>query len=202
MRQLSCRAKSPPGAGWSWKPDQKVDETVSRIRFATASALACVTLVALGPIAAAAQTVTKPKPVTKTKAKTVTKHFYSVPVYSRISDPSGDRLSANTQPTVSDRVSYADNDYTGNHTRHAKRATASDHTVCTLISSTSVLCDGAFAINGALILADDYVLSFPTRKNATTIKITGGTGVYKGARGTITATSQGKALDVTITLTT
>lgn len=163
------------------------------------SVLACATMVAVGPLAAGAKTVTKTKTVTK--KRTLTKHFFSVPVYTRTSDASGERLSANAVPTVGERISYADNDYTGNHVRHTKRATASDHTACTVISSTSVLCDGAFAINGALILADDYVLTFPPKKKATTIKITGGTGGYKGASGTITATGEGKDLDVTIKVT-
>lgn len=161
---------------------------VSRIRRAVASMAACTTIVATA-VAAAATT-----PVTTT----VTKHYFSVQVYSRISDSSGARLPTHFMPVAGDRISYADNDYVGTQKHHAKRATASDHTLCTITGSNSVLCDGALAIGGALILADDYLIDFPSTKKVTTIKITGGTGRYRGARGTVTATIAGKGLNVTI----
>lgn len=121
-------------------------------------------------------------------------HFFSKQVYSRISDASG--KPPNSAPAVGDRISFASNDYAGNHKHHAKQATASDHIVCTLTSTSTALCDGTIAIGGAMILGDDFVLDF--NSNVTTVKITGGTGVYQHAHGTIIAKSVGNNTDLTI----
>jgi hypothetical protein len=145
---------------------------MSRIRCAAASIAACATIVAVGASAAV--------------AKPVTLHFFSKQVYSRISDASGHALPPNSAPAVGDRISFASNDFAGNDKHHAKQATASDHVVCTLTSSSSALCDGTFAIGGSMILGDDFVLNF-TSNAPTTVKITGGTGIYRHAHGTIIA---------------
>lgn len=144
---------------------------MSRISYAAASIAACATLMAVGASAAA--------------AKTVTLHFFSKQVYSRISDASGTPLPSNAAPAAGDRLSFASNDYVGNHKHHAKKATASDHVVCTLTSSSTALCDGVIAIGGSMILGDDFVLNFAS--NQTTLKITGGTGAYQHVHGTIVA---------------
>ncbi len=155
---------------------------MGRIRYAAASIAACATIVAVGASAAA--------------AKTVTLHFFSKQVYSRTSDANGKPV---TSPVVGGRMSFASNDYAGNHKHHANRATASDHVVCTLTSNSSALCDGTIAIGGSMIIGDDFVLNF--NSNApTTVKITGGTGVYRRARGTIVAKSVGNNTDLTISV--
>ena len=164
---------------------------MSRMRRATASIAACAAFAAAGATAVAA-------------TKTDTLHFFSKRVYTRMSDGSGRKLPSNFVPAAGDRVSWASDDYSGDHNHHAKKATASDETVCTITSSSALLCDGIFAIGGSMIIADDYVLRRPSKKLTNiTIKITGGTGRYQGARGTITAVAVGDSLfatDVTITL--
>lgn len=134
-------------------------------------------------------------------AKKTTMHFFSRQVYSRLSDANGRRLPAGSLPATGDRVSYANDDYSGNHLHHASRAAASDRTNCTVVTPSSVLCDGTIAIGGAMILADDYVLTFPSSRPTTTVQITGGTGIYAGARGKIIARNAGRGLDVTIEVT-
>jgi hypothetical protein len=156
---------------------------MSRVKCAAASVAACATVMAVGVSAAA--------------AKTVTLHFFSKQVYTRISDATGHPLAPNSAPAVGDRLSFASNDYAGNHKHHAKRATASDHVVCTLTSTSSALCDGTIALGGSMILGDDFVLNF--NSNAPTIvKITGGTGRYRHAHGTVTVKSVGNNSDLTI----
>ncbi len=156
---------------------------MSRVKCAAASVAACATVMAVGVSAAA--------------AKTVTLHFFSKQVYTRISDANGHPLAPNSAPAVGDRLSFASNDYAGNHKHHAKRATASDHVVCTLTSTSSALCDGTIALGGSMILGDDFVLNF--NSNAPTIvKITGGTGRYRHAHGTVTVKSVGNNSDLTI----
>ena len=66
--------------------------------------------------------------------------------------------------------------------------TASDHVVCIVTSLSSGLCDGTFAVGGSLILGDDFVLHF-TSNSPTVVKITGGTGRYRHAHGTVTVKS-------------
>ena len=156
---------------------------MSRMRCAAASIAACATLGAVGASAAA--------------AKTVTLHYFSKQVYSRISDASGHPLAPNSAPAVGDRISNASDDYAGNHVHHAKQATASDHIVCTLISNSSALCDGMTAIGSAMILGDDFVISFASNA-PTTVKITGGTGIYRHAHGTIVAKTVANNTDLTI----
>jgi hypothetical protein len=155
---------------------------MSRIRWTVASIAACAAIAAVGATAVA--------------AKTVTIHFFSKRVYTRISDASGRRLSSNFVPAAGDHVSFASNDYSGDHNHHAKKATASNESVCTVISSSAVLCDGIFAIGGSMIIADDYMLHFQKKPKPVTIKITGGTGRYRGARGTISAVLVGNSFDV------
>ena len=117
-------------------------------------------------------------------------------MYSRISDASGKPLSASSAPAAGDRISFASNDYVGNHKHHAKRATASDHIVCTLTSASTGLCDGTIAVGGAMILGDDFPFDF--NSNVTTVKLTGGTGRYRHAHGTVIAKSVGNNSDLTI----
>jgi hypothetical protein len=159
---------------------------MSRIRCAAASVVACAAIMAVGASAAA--------------AKTVTLHFFSKQVYTRISDASGHPSPSNAAPAVGDRLSFASDDYAGNHRRHAKQATASDHIVCTLTSTSRALCDGTIAIGGSMILGDDFVLDFNS-SGATVVKITGGTGQYRHAHGTVVAQPVGNNSDLTITVT-
>ncbi len=156
---------------------------MSRVKCVAASIAACAAIAAVGASAAT--------------AKTVTLHFFSKQVYSRISDASGKPVSPKSAPAVGDRFSFASNDYVGNHKHHARRATASDHVICTLTSSSVGLCDGTIAIGGAMIIGDDFVLNFNSNK-ITKLKITGGTGRYRNARGTVIAKAAGNNDDLTI----
>lgn len=157
---------------------------MSRIRCVVAAIAALATVAATGASAAT--------------PKTVTMHFFSKLVYVRISDVNGRPLPANFRPVLGDRLSLAYDNYAGNHKHHAKRATASDHAVCILVSSSRAICDATLAIGGAMILVDDYVLGVPTNKGTLTLKISGGTGRYRGARGTVSTSTAGDDLDLTI----
>ena len=72
-------------------------------------------------------------------AKTVTLHYFSKGVYSRLSTATGQRLGNQAAPAPGDRLSFASNDYVGNHKKHAKKATASDHVSCVVMSVSSAL---------------------------------------------------------------
>ncbi|MBV9362920.1 MAG: hypothetical protein JO046_18675 [Solirubrobacterales bacterium] len=53
------------------------------------------------------------------------------------------------------------------------------------------------AIGSAMILGDDFVISFASNA-PTTVKITGGTGIYRHAHGTIVAKTVANNTDLTI----
>jgi hypothetical protein len=154
-------------------------------RFTRAGALlaACATILAVSASAAV--------------AKSATMHFFSKGVYTRISDATGTPLSPNSAPAVGDRLSFASNDYVGNHKHHAKHATASDQIVCTQVSASGALCDGQLAIGGSMILGDDFRLDLSSTA-ATIVKITGGTGRYRHAHGTVVSKPVGNNADLTI----
>jgi hypothetical protein len=167
------------GAGPGMR-SSKGGRTMSRFKCAVASIAACATIVAVGASAAT--------------AKPVTLHFFSKQVYSRLSNASGQ--PSNSAPAVGDRLSLANNDFVGNHKQHAKRPTASDYVVCTVTSTGAGLCDSVIAIGGSMIVADDSVLDFGS--NITTFKITGGTGRYRHAHGSIIGKDVGSNTDLTI----
>jgi hypothetical protein len=145
---------------------------MSRIGCVAVSIAAGLTMMAVGASAAA--------------AKTVALHFFAKPVYSRISDAKGHPLSPNSGLVVGDRTNRAFDDYAGNHRNHAKLATASNDVACIVTGSSTLLCDETIAIGGSMIFGDDFTINFGS-KGATRTKITGGTGTYPQARGTIIA---------------
>jgi hypothetical protein len=132
-------------------------------------------------------------------AKTVALHFFSKQVYFRLSYANGKPLPPTAPQSDAERISIAGNDYAGDDKQHAKQATASDHFVCIPRNSTpGALCDATFAIGGSMILADDFVFSFCCPPPPQTFKITGGTGLYVHAHGTVIAKAVGKGTDFTI----
>jgi hypothetical protein len=167
-----------------------------RIRTGAAS-LAALAVLALAVSAAPAS------------AKTVTLHYFSKQVFSTSISPNGQPVSQNAPPAVGDRLEFASDDYVGNHKKHAKTPTASDHVVCSIATTTSTsataLCSGDFALGGSEVIAANFTLVL-SQNNAASgpIKINGGTGRYKHAHGTVTVKSVGNTNnnDETVTITT
>jgi hypothetical protein len=160
---------------------------LSRIRLMIASLATCGLVAGVGALPAS--------------ARTTTLRYFSKQVYFRISNRLGQRLPSNSKPAIGDRISFASIDYVGNHTHHAKKATASDHVDCTITSPSGGICDGQIAIGGSMILGEDFPFSLTS--NTQKVIITGGTGRYGGASGTVSATSVSKnGTDLTIRVTT
>jgi hypothetical protein len=150
-------------------------------------------------IALAAIVVTVGAPAAE--AKRVSLHFFSRLVHTRISDAHGKAVPRNARLAVGDRITRASDDYVGNDRHHAARPTASDYIECTVTSRRSVLCSGVLAIGGSMILNEDFMVGSGAR-GPLVVRITGGTGRYRRARGKVTATVAGKNLNLTITATT
>jgi len=133
-------------------------------------------------------------------AKTTVYHFFSKGVYFHFSDSQGHPLPQNHKPQPGDRISAGSNDFVGNHQHHARRATASDHISCTIIDEQgNGLCDGSIAIGGSMIFADDFVIPFGAEGPTTQrIPITGGTGQFRRATGTVNVQSAGENSDLQV----
>jgi hypothetical protein len=119
-----------------------------------------------------------------------------------LTDSSGHPITdPNAMPAAGDRIDLTDRDFVGNHKRHAKHYTATDHLVCTFTTATEALCNGQFAIGGSLLLAEDVNVNLDFSKPTIVVPITGGTGVFQHVKGTVTSTQlKSGASDVVISL--
>ena len=131
-----------------------------------------------------------------------TLRFFSKQTSERIIDQSGNPISGD--PAVGDIFIGTDDDYVGNHKKHAKKAVGSDHILCTLteldVANGKLIgvCDGQFALPGGMVLSDHQTVNLA---EDATFEITGGTGKYARVKsGTIVShsTSNGTDSDVTI----
>ncbi len=125
--------------------------------------------------------------------------FFSHITSQSLTGASGNPLSGR-DPAAGDRIVVTDVSYAGNHKRHAKRYTSTDHLACTFTGPTTGVCDGQFAIGPSMLLTENATIDF--RQPRLTFPIAGGTGRYRGARGTIVNTSLqgGNDSDVVISL--
>ena len=118
-------------------------------------------------------------------AKTTTLHVYeksSLVFYQ-----------ANGQPVTSsafvpgDYFKETDVDYVGNHENHAKTSTVSGQLACTFTtSSLEAVCVAELTVGRSKLLSDHVMVNFAA--TPIVIAINGGTGGFKGARGTSTRT--------------
>jgi hypothetical protein len=130
-------------------------------------------------------------------AKTITLHYFSKPVGARLTDSAGHPLNPNKPPAagyVGDRVGL---DYVGNHKHHAKHWTSSFHFRCVFRSSKRATCDGQIAIGGSMLLVKGHP-NF--HSNPARLTITGGTGVFQSAHGTLTMFNAGNTSNVDFTI--
>jgi hypothetical protein len=152
--------------------------------FARASLAAAGTLVAFALTAAPAGAAT-------------TLHFFQKSTLQEFVDPAGNPItSPNAPPAVGDQFIANDENYLGNHKHHAKHWTATDHLVCTITSVTGTggqaTCHGEIAIGGSMLLAENVPITL-NNSPTSVVKITGGTGKFSHARGTVTSTTIGKS---------
>jgi len=130
------------------------------------------------------------------RSSTVTIHFFAKSQQASLTDANGQPSSA---PAANDQYISTDLDYVGSHTRHAKNWTGSDHEFCVFPTASSATCFGQVAFGGSMIYADKFTL---TQSSNGIIAITGGTGQFAGATGTISMKQVGTTnnSDVTIVL--
>lgn len=115
-----------------------------------------------------------------------TLHLYAVDQYFAMFTADGQPLNTSAQPAAGDYLVGTDEDFLGNHLEHSKTSTGADNTVCTFTSPTEGICDQVIAMGGSLLLFDHVTVNFASASPVS--EITGGTGMFEGAHGTVTVT--------------
>jgi hypothetical protein len=143
--------------------------------------------------------------VASSASAATTLHFFSKQVSSTFRGPNGQPLNPNAVPTVGDSFDSTDLLYVGNHKHHAKTWSASDHLVCTFTALTGPMsgtatCDGQIAIGGSMLLAENVPLTF-SGSPTVVVRLTGGTGKFRGAHGHVTSTDIGNTNNSDVTIT-
>jgi hypothetical protein len=96
-------------------------------------------------------------------------------------------------PAAGDILDVSGTLYRGNHTRHARKASGTDHTRCVFTGPESGSCQGEVAIGGSLILVKSDLGGNP-------FTVYWGTGRFKGITGTGTTTTIGDGNDSDVVL--
>jgi hypothetical protein len=152
-------------------------------RLAGAGALA---LAALAAAAVPALAGGSAKPSQRHGGQTIVLHFYVVTtsfVYTTAAGKVLPHPPASATPGA--RLELTDADYKGNHTRHAKRAASTGHTLCIFgADGGAPTCDGQAALGGNQLL----LFHTPGGGAGGDTVVSGGTGRYAGATGTVAAT--------------
>lgn len=117
-------------------------------------------------------------------AKTITLHYYFKQVSVRFTDAAGHPQNRHKRPVAGDLGEQLGLAYPGNHNHHARRWTASWHLGCVFRSSKRATCDGQIAVGGSMLLVNGIYLN--SGHNSTGVAISGGTGVFYRAHGTLT----------------
>jgi hypothetical protein len=88
-------------------------------------------------------------------------------------------------PAAGDQLEITENAFRGTHQSHSKKVVATSHTICVFRSATGApSCDGQAAVGG------NQLLLFRTRAGGDTV-VSGGTGRFAGATGTVASTEIG-----------
>ncbi|MEY9850079.1 hypothetical protein [Streptacidiphilus sp. MAP5-3] len=117
--------------------------------------------------------------------------FYSVNTLSNMYTVNGQPITnPSTSPAVGDYFISTDNDYAGTQAGHSSDVSATDHIFClfTKLPGTAT-CSAQIGTSQGMLLADNSVQNFASQSPTITLKITGGTGAYQGATGTVAVTS-------------
>lgn len=152
-----------------------------------------VALIAAGALAVAVFT-TAPAGA----AKHVRLKFFSQSESVSLTDPSGNPLT-NRGPAAGDRLVATDRNFVGNHKRHAKGYTSTDHLTCTFTSENAAVCDGQFTIGSSMLLADRVPVNLS--EDGLTLPVSGGTGRFKGVKGTTVSKSIAGSDDSDVVIT-
>src|SRR3954452_13627233 len=92
-------------------------------------------------------------PAASASAKTETMRFFSKVDKLTLTHADGTVVDTPAGPPVAgDRLDVYASDFAGNHRKHAQKATASEHVVCTFSSAPEPDCTSHVAIGGSLLI--------------------------------------------------
>jgi hypothetical protein len=133
--------------------------------------------------------------VASASAKTTTRKFFFKQTGQVFANPSGQPLSQNASPAPGDYLFVTGDLYAGNGSHHAKNWTATASLYCTVksVSSNTDIpsrCEGVVAIGGSMVVSVS-TQNLGSSAAGSVYPITGGTGKYVGARGTVKTTAIG-----------
>src|SRR4051812_27739551 len=98
-------------------------------------------------------------PAASAPARTQTMRYFSHVEKLTLTHADGTVVDNPTAPPVAgDRLDIYSSDYVGNHKRHEKKASASDHAVCVFGAGPEPDCTSHVAIGGSLLIFDDDTL--------------------------------------------
>jgi hypothetical protein len=120
-------------------------------------------------------------------------HYYSVSTGQNMYTQDGTLVTdPNATPVAGDYIVSTDNDYVGTQANHSMDVAATDHLYCLVVQAPgSVVCSGQIAVGDSMILADNSMQDFSANSTTQTFQVTGGTGDYQGATGTVVTTQIG-----------
>jgi hypothetical protein len=112
-------------------------------------------------------------PAASASAKTETLRFFSKVDKVTVTHADGTvDPNPTSEPVAGDRLDIYSSDFAGNHKKHAKKPTASEHVVCTFATTPEPDCIAHVAIGGSLLIFDGNTLI-------------GGAGKYLNATGKV-----------------
>jgi hypothetical protein len=114
-------------------------------------------------------------PAASASARTETLRFFSKVDKVTLTHADGTvETNPAVEPVPGDRLDVFASDFVGNHKRHAKKATGSEHVVCTFGTSPAPDCVSHVAIGGSMLIFSGAPAT-----------VIGGTGKYLGATGKV-----------------
>src|SRR5205823_4643245 len=122
-------------------------------------------------------------------SRAITLRYFSRVVYAQLRDGAGHSLpiKADVAYRRGQHFAFAGLDFAGSHRLYARFPTASDHVDCAIVATDVGQCRVRVVIGHSVIRGDSFRLDFAQR--VTRMPVTSGTGRYRGARGTITAST-------------
>jgi hypothetical protein len=171
--------------------------TASRLRTRFIGSIGLATTIVVGTSLALGGTAS---------AKTATVHFYSKTLFVNMYQADGQPVTnQNVLPVVGEYYTSTDIDYPGNNKHHGSSSSGYDHLVCTFTSVTSAagqtVCDAEVFYNGSLLYADHFPLAVSfSSAQVSRVPISGGTGQFKNAHGTIVSADIGSTNNSNFTI--
>ncbi|MEZ0068026.1 hypothetical protein ABIA32_004050 [Streptacidiphilus sp. MAP12-20] len=163
----------------------------SHARFAaTAAAVAAAGFVLVAGGSAVADTTSPSSSSSSGSMTPTTVKYYGVSTSNNLYTADGRVVTnPNTAPAVGDYFVATDNDYTGTQASHGSDVVATDHVFCLFTKApAAATCSAEIATGTGMIYTDNSQQNFASGAQSQTYKITGGTGAYQGAKGTVVVT--------------